>query len=99
MSETEQTNTRWHVGKEIPLTLLAVLAGQIFLGIWSYSALSAKVDNHERRIVSLENTDARFASEAQRISEYLARLDERMRSQTDILRRLEESLRPTGERR
>lgn len=90
---TQTEETSWHLDKKVPIALIFVLLGQLGMGVWVASKLQAQVENHDRRIVSLEMADQRMSSEATRISEFLARLDERLQAQTVILRRMEETLR------
>ena len=82
----------WHLDKKVPIAFIGALVFQAILGIWQISAMSREVGEHSRRISSLEAADSRMNDEARRISEALARLDERLLSQTAILRRMEESL-------
>lgn len=86
----------WQIDKKVPLALLFVLIGQAAGGVWLASKLQSQVDQHDRRIGTLEATDTRMHEDARRISEALARVDERLQAQTAILRRLEEAISRSG---
>ena len=89
----------WHLDRKVPLALIFVLIGQLGMGVWVASALRKDVEQHDRRIGALEATDTRMSEEARRISEYLARMDERLQGQTAILRRVEEAISRQGSTR
>lgn len=76
----------WHLDRRVPIALIITLAVQTAGMIWWAAQLSSSVENHDRRIASLEASDLRRGQEAQRVAEALARLDERMVAQTEILR-------------
>lgn len=82
----------WHVDRRVPLALIVTFiltVGTQTAGmVWWAARLSSSVDTHDRRITQLEAADARHAAEAQRISEALVRLDERLAQQTEILREI-----------
>lgn len=86
---TEPTATDWHLDKRVPITLIATLALQTAGIVWWASSLSARVDQAHEAIGTLRASEAARAVEDRRISEALARLDERLRAQTEILQRLE----------
>jgi len=92
MSGTKKEES-WHLDKRIPVALFIGLAGQAAFGVWFASKLVSEIDSHARRITALEIADNRAADESRRISEQLARMDERMQAQTAILRRLEDAVR------
>ena len=82
----------WHLDKRVPIALIAALILQTGGLVWWAASLAGQVEGHERRIVHIEAGAAKTAQESQRLSETLARLDERMIAQTAILRRIEENL-------
>jgi hypothetical protein len=86
-------NDPWHLDKRVPLALILALIGQTAGMVWWASGLSHRVDQHERQITVLASEGRSYGVEAGRIREVLARLDERMAAQTDLMRRLESSLR------
>ncbi|MEY5101015.1 MAG: hypothetical protein RJA36_3734 [Pseudomonadota bacterium] len=81
--------TQWHLDKRVPVGLIAGLALQTAGIVWWASHLSARVDQAHEAIATLRASEAARSVEDRRISEALARLDERMRAQTEILQRLE----------
>ena len=88
-----ELDTSWHLDKKVPIALIVVLVGQAVTGIWLAARLQNQVEDHDRRLVGLEGSQSRMSDEARRISEYLARMDERLQAQTAILRRVEDALR------
>jgi hypothetical protein len=80
----------WHLDKRVPIALVLSLAAQTIGIVWSAASMSGRVDDHGRRIVSLESADQRIAAEAARVSETLARVDERLALQTQLLREIRE---------
>lgn len=82
------TSEPWHLDKRVPLALIVTLCLQTAGMVWWAATLSATVGTHDRRIASLEAADARHAAEAARVAEALARLDERLALQTEILREI-----------
>ena len=61
MSEEDKPKTGdrrreyWHVGKEVPLALIAAMLLQTGSAIWWARGQVARDDDHDRRIVSLEH--------------------------------------------
>lgn len=53
---TEQTrpSNRWHLEKGIPIALIVLLLGQSALGVWYARGRLAVDDDHEKRLVMLE---------------------------------------------
>jgi len=86
---TDATPTEWHLDKRVPISFIAALAMQTAGIVWWASHLSARVDQAHEAIGTLRASEAARSVEDRRISEALARLDERMRAQTEILQRLE----------
>lgn len=80
----------WHLDKRVPIALILSLAVQTVGIVWWAASLSGRVEDHSRRIVTLEATDQRMANDAQKVAETLARLDERMMQQTQLLREIRE---------
>lgn len=78
----------WHLDKRVPIALIVTLVLQTAGMVWWAAQLSSSVANHDRRITGLEASDIRRGAEAQRVAEVLARLDERMVAQTEILREI-----------
>jgi septal ring factor EnvC (AmiA/AmiB activator) len=82
----------WHLDKRVPLALILALLVQTAGMVWWAATISSRVDNHDREIASLVSTNAGNAMERQRVAETLARLDERMAAQTELMRRMEAAL-------
>ena len=85
----QQAAEPWHLDKKVPLALILSLSVQTAAMIWWAATLSARVDDHDRRIERVEITGRTQADESRKASEALVRLDERMAGQTAILQRIE----------
>lgn len=83
----------WHLDKRVPIALIITLIMQTAGMVWWAAGLSHRVDQHARDIAALTTDGRTYGAETSRIREVLARLDERMAAQTDLLRRLDTSLR------
>lgn len=79
----------WHLDKRVPLALILSLAVQTGVMVWWAATLSARVDDHDRRIDRVEAAGKTQADESRKMAEALVRLDERMAGQTAILQRIE----------
>lgn len=79
----------WHLDKKVPLALILSLIVQTAAMVWWAATLSARVDDHDRRIGQVETSGKSQADESRKMSEALVRLDERMAGQTAILQRIE----------
>lgn len=82
--------------KRVPLALILALLVQTAGMVWWAATISSRVDTHDREIAGLIATNSGNARERQRVAEVLARLDERMAAQTELLRRLEATLERFG---
>jgi hypothetical protein len=82
----------WQVDKRLPAAFILSLIIQTFAMIWWAATLSARVDDHDRRMNQVESSARIQTDESRKLSETLARLDERLLSQTTILRRIEEQI-------
>lgn len=78
----------WHLDRRVPIALILALLGQTAGMGWWASSIQATISEHARRIIALEASDLRRSAESQRVAEALARLDERMVAQTEILREI-----------
>lgn len=86
------TTEPWHLDKRVPLALIVTLLVQTAGIVWWAAGMEHRVSEHQRRIASLEQFDVQSSSEARRVSELLARLDERLTTQTELLREIRERL-------
>lgn len=75
----------WHLDRKVPVALILAIAGQAFLGVWWVAEVSSRVTRLEARSQALEAADAVNVLEMRRISEQLARMDERIISLTQLL--------------
>ena len=93
--ETPNRSEPWHFDKKVPLTLMFFMLVQTIGVIWWAASLSTRVDHQDRQIVSLVAAEQQTKQEARRIGEWLSRVDERIAAQTEMLRRLEQTLAAT----
>ncbi len=85
----------WHLDKKVPLAFIMTMFLQTIGIIWWAASLSTRVDHQERQIVGLVQAEQQTKLEARRIGEWLSRVDERIAAQTEMLRRLEQTLAAT----
>lgn len=83
------TDRQWHLDKRVPITLILALLAQTGGMLWWGASLSARVEQHDMQIEALRLAEMARNIEDRRVIEGLARLDERLRAQMDILQRLE----------
>lgn len=86
----------WHLDKKVPIALILALVVQTAGMVWWAASLSRTVHEHERRITLNEQADVSALLEQRRVAEGLARLDERTAAQTQILRRIEDTIQRNG---
>lgn len=86
------TAESWHLSRSVPITLIATIALQTAAIIWWASAMSTRVEDHDRRINQIEVAGRQTSEELRRATEAIARLDERLVAQTAILQRIEAQL-------
>lgn len=79
----------WQLDKKVPLAWILALAVQTGGMVWWAASISARVDDHDRRIERVEANGRSQADESRKMAEALVRLDERMAGQTAILQRIE----------
>jgi hypothetical protein len=79
----------WHLDRKVPVAIILTVALQTVGIVWWAASLSSRVEQHAAQIDALRSAETARAIEDRRISEGLARLDERLKSQTEILQRLE----------
>lgn len=82
----------WHLDKKVPLALILTIAMQTLAAVWWAAGMAARVEQHERELRTLSQSDVHMQGEARRIAELLSRLDERLTAQTELLRRVEQNL-------
>jgi hypothetical protein len=92
----ENSSEPWHLDRRVPIALIFTLLAQTAGMLWWAANLNRTVEEHGRRIASVEQADIGAAIEARRVSENLARLDERLAAQTNILRRIDEWMQRGG---
>ena len=79
----------WHLDKRVPLALILTIVLQTAGVVWWAAGIAAQVTHHERQLQTLAAYDAADLQEKRRTAELLARLEERLVAQTEILRRME----------
>lgn len=79
----------WHLDKRVPIALIVTVIIQTGGMVWWAASMQSTVAQQGEAIAELRRTETARAVEDRRISEALARLDERMRAQTEILQRID----------
>ena len=82
----------WHLDKRVPIALIVTIIVQTGGMIWWASGLTHRVDQHGRDITALHQDGRGYINEAARVRETLARLEERLAAQNDLLRRVEAAI-------
>lgn len=82
----------WHLDRRVPIALIVTLSMQTMGMVWWASGLAHRVDQAEQQISVLAREGRAYGVEASRIREVLARLDERMAHQNELLRRMEAAI-------
>ena len=68
----------WRLDRHVPIALIgALLLQTAWLGWWA-SGVAFRLDDHERRVSSLERTEVIQTQQFTSIAERLARIDERL---------------------
>lgn len=88
MSEREP----WHLDRRVPIALILTIIVQTVGLVWWAASLSHQVAQHTRDIAALHMEGRGYTSEAARVRETLARLEERLAAQNDLLRRVENAV-------
>ena len=90
---TENTSRRrsdqWHLDKRVPIGFILALLVQSAGIVWWGAGLDGQVDDHDRRIVSLERVDDARTHEMNGIEGRLSRLEANSDNQLATLRRIE----------
>lgn len=86
----------WHLDKRVPIALIVTIIVQTGGMIWWASGLTHRVDQHGREIAALTADGRTYGVDAARTREVLARLEERMAAQIDLLRRVEQAVQRQG---
>lgn len=85
MADGNRSDNHWTLDKRIPLTLVVLIIGQtVGAFVWAANIANA-VASLEGRVQTLESSEKDRATNLVRLSESLARLDERSRQQADLL--------------
>lgn len=87
---TEQKD--WHLDKKVTLALIFALMCNACGSVWWAAKLDATVYNHEQRIVQNAASLAEVRSSQGSVNESLARIQEGMKYQTEMLREVREQL-------
>ncbi|MBX9596137.1 MAG: hypothetical protein K2X46_17360 [Roseomonas sp.] len=86
----------WHLDKRVPIALILAVAVQTAGMVWWAGQLSARVDQHAAMIADLRLADTAQMIDSRRTSDALARMDERLKAQTDILNDIKNAIARQG---
>ncbi|MCR4304981.1 MAG: hypothetical protein NUV63_12300 [Gallionella sp.] len=88
-TEKEQQRRNWHVGREIPIALVAVIILQTAGVVWGAATLNARVDNSEKAMVTAlavqASVDGRQDAEARRSEDRILSQLEKVNGKLDRL--------------
>ena len=77
-SDKSHSEAGWHLDRHVPVALIGALLMQTaWLGWWA-SGVAFRLDDHERRVSSLERTESIQTQQFTSIAERLAHIDERL---------------------
>jgi hypothetical protein len=86
------TKESWHLSKQVPIALIIGLLVQTFtVFMWS-GKMEARMEHAERQIGVLNQNDITMRDNAARLTEALARVEERIGAQIEAMRRLEAAI-------
>ena len=85
--------TDWHLDKKVPIALIFAIFVQTMAGVWWASDVAARVSEQEHKSTAIAEYMDKQSDDSQRIRETLARLDERVKQQTEILASIERKTR------
>jgi len=86
--------THWTLDKRLPIAVLVALLAQLGGGLIIWGEQKQIIAEHNRRIVTLESFKEKSETSAQQLAERLARIEERMTVQIELLRSIQQSLSP-----
>lgn len=75
----------WHLDKRVPVSLIGAIFLQTLAAIWWAAKVEAKTAELDKKSDHIAEYIVRQVDSDQKIRETLARLDERVKQQTDIL--------------
>jgi len=76
----------WHLDKKVPVAIIIALGIQFVGAIWWAAKMDARDGEQERRIGAIEVWQDGTQQQLQTMSERLARIDERLQLQVDLLK-------------
>lgn len=82
----------WHLSRQVPIVFIGTIIIQTVGVVWWAASLSKQVDQHDRAIAELVKKDENMERESRRIAESIARIEERITAQTELLRRVESAV-------
>lgn len=82
----------WHLDKKVPVAIIATLILQAGAFVWWAAGLDIRTNEQERRIVRIESWQDGAQLKLSEINEQLSRLDERMLSQLNTLRDINDTI-------
>ena len=80
----------WHLDKKVPIALLAAIAFQTCTAVWWVAAKNSDDLHRDERITRIEVLQDKEQETRGKVVEQLARLDERVAIQTEVLKDVRE---------
>lgn len=82
------SNEPWHLDKKVPISLILAIIVQSAVVMWWAARIDANDSEQERRIAAIESWRDGTQQQLQSVNERLARIDERIAIQTDMLKEI-----------
>lgn len=82
----------WHLDKRVPIALILTVLLQTLSIVWWASNMTARVASVEREVAVLVQKDSQRYDDARRMSEQIARLDERLSQLMVVLREVRDEV-------
>jgi hypothetical protein len=101
MSETYNPTSRnlqaqpqepWHLDKKVPVALIVAIIMQTATAVWWAAGISARDNEQERRISSIEVWQDGTQQQLQKLNESVARMDERLGLQIELLKEIKTNI-------
>lgn len=84
----------WHLDKKVPIALIGTILVNICASIWWASSAEARIKGHESQMLEYDKYFAKREEYDRETIKTLSRLDERVKTQTELLHKIENKITP-----
>ena len=88
-----ENKEQWHLDKKVPVAIIIVLLTQGLAGAWYMAKLDANDLQQDKRITAIESWQNGTQEQLQKMNEAIARMDERLAIQIDLLKDIRQTIR------